>query len=394
MTPAARLQAAIDILAGLEGTAQPADRFLQGWFRAHRFAGSQDRRAIAARVFAILRHRAKLSWRMGGDTAPRALAIASLLSDGEDPASLFAGGYGPAPLTAEERARMAARPGEPPSWVRDEFPPFLEAGLTRAFGPRLSEEMAGFAQRAPVDLRVNTLKAARDAVLAQLRADGFAAEAIAGLADGIRCPTGSALDRHPLFAAGAFEIQDAAAQMAVALADARPGMRVLDLAAGAGGKALAMAAAMENRGEIIACDIRPAALAELERRAARAGVTIIRTRNPGTLPPGPYDIVFLDAPCSGSGTWRRQPDLKWRLTPDRLAALCGLQTQLLTQAAGLKPGRLVYATCSVLPCENEDRVAGFLASHPDFRRLGADFHASPAATGTDGFYAALLGARM
>jgi 16S rRNA (cytosine967-C5)-methyltransferase len=165
---------------------------------------------------------------------------------------------------------------------------------------------------------------------------------------------------------------------------------VLDLAAGAGGKSLALAAAMENKGEIIACDTRGAALAELEKRSQRAGASIIRTHILGQPPAGPFDLVFLDVPCSGSGTWRRQPELKWRLTPGRLAALAATQDQLLEQAAEQAGAALVYATCSILPQENQDRVAGFLARNPVFRRTKPDFQASPAADGMDGFYAAFL----
>jgi 16S rRNA (cytosine967-C5)-methyltransferase len=406
MTPAARLQMAIDILEGLNGTAQPADRYLKDWFKARRFAGSKDRRAIAEQVFQIFRHRAGFAHRMGSET-PRALAIAALLAEGGDPESLFAeslsGGYGPAPLTDSERAAIAAAPSEaPPNLplsVQGEFPAFLESELTRAFGEKLLEEMTAFQTRAPVDLRVNTLKATRDDVLAALQADGFAAEATPRSPTGIRCPANTAPNKHPLFESGAFEIQDEAAQIASDLAGAKPGMRVLDLAAGAGGKALALAAAMQNQGEIIASDIRGPALAELEMRAARAGATIIRTHLLANPPDystliGSFDIVFLDAPCSGSGTWRRQPELKWRLTPGRLSGFMATQDRLLLQAGRLtaeKGGRLIYATCSILPCENEDRVAAFLAENPQFRRLGPDFRASPAATGTDGFYAAILG---
>ena len=315
--------------------------------------------------------------------------IAALLADGKDPASLFIGGYGPAPLSADERKAIASPPKDAPLWVTSEFPHFVEGELTRRFGAGLAEEMAAFASRAPVDLRVNTLKAARGEVLARLKDDGFDCDAIG--AQGIRCVAGSAnLNKHVLFKSGAFEIQDLAAQIAVERAGAKPGMRVLDLAAGAGGKSLALAAAMQNQGEIIACDIRGAALAELEKRAARAGAMIIRTQILGLPPPGPFDLVFVDAPCSGSGTWRRQPELKSRLTPQRLAGLNETQDRLLRQAAEAG-GSLVYATCSILPCENEARVEGFLVKNPQFRRLQPDFQASPAATGTDGFYAAFLG---
>lgn len=388
MTPSARLQAAIDILEVLNSTAAPADRAIRDWFATRRFAGSGDRRAIGEVAFRILRHRASLAWRMQSE-APRALVIAALLADAQDPASLFTGGYGPAPLTTEEQAAIAAAQADPPSWVAGEFPAWLESELLRRFGAALPAEMAAMTQRAPVDLRVNTLKSSRDAVLAALQADSFAAEAIGTRA--IRCPPGTRnLDKHAQFLSGAFEIQNLAAQTAAEQAEAKPGMRVLDLAAGAGGKSLALAAAMENRGEIIACDTRGAALAELEKRAARAGANIIRARILGDPPPGPFDLVFVDAPCSGSGTWPRQPELKWRLTPRRLAELTALQDRLLDQAAGLGAARLVYATCSILPVENEDRLTAFLAKNPGFRRAKPDFQASPAASGMDGFYAAFL----
>ncbi len=389
MTPAARLAAAIEIVGFLGQTNQPADRLMRDYFRQRRFAGSKDRRAIVERVFGMFRAHAHFAHRMGGSD-PRRLAIAQVLAEGAEPDSLFTGGYGPAPLSAEERAAIAATPGPEPLWVQGEFPAFLEGDLTRAFGDRLLIEMAAFQQRAPTDLRVNTLKATRDEVLARLRADGLDCHATPYAEHGIRCAPGAALTTHPLYESGGFEIQDEAAQLAAALAGAQPGMRVLDLAAGAGGKALALAAAMANRGEIIAGDVRPAALAELERRSVRAGVTIIRTHLLGTPPPGPFDLAFIDAPCSGSGTWRRQPEAKWRLTPGRLAELQHLQDQLLDQAGALAD-RLVYATCSILPCENQDRVEAFLARQPAFRHLPNDFKASPAGTGTDGFYAAVLG---
>jgi 16S rRNA (cytosine967-C5)-methyltransferase len=387
MTPAARIQAVIEILG--MGPAQSLDRQLKTWFRDHRFAGSKDRRAITERVYAIFRHHAHFAHRMAGD-APRALAIASLLDEGENPRDYFIGGYGPSPLAEAERDAIAAIPSPAPPFVEGEYPQWLEAELTRAFGGRLREEMRAFQGRAPVDLRVNTLKAGRDEVMTVLQADGFACEALRGIADAIRCDTGVALTQHPLYRSGAFEIQDVAAQKAVLLCEARPGMRVLDLAAGAGGKSLALAAEMRNDGEIVACDIRGSKLSELERRAARAGAAIVRTCLLGIPPAGPFDLVLLDAPCSGSGTWRRQPELKWRLTSELLAQRTATQDQLLVQAAAATGSRLVYATCSILPSENQDRVDAFLSANPAFARARPDFHASPASTGSDGFYTAIL----
>lgn len=405
MTPSARLQMAIEILEGLEKTAQPTDRFLKSWFRTRRFAGSKDRRAIAEQVFAVQRRRAALAHRMSNET-PRALMIAALLESGDDIAALFTGGYGPAPLTDAERHAMAALPSPMPDWVRGEYPQWLEPELRRAFGDRLPDEMTAFIPRALTDLRVNTLKTDRDAVVAALAEQGLSCVPTPYAPQGIRI-AGEAgnLSQSPLFESGAFEFQDEAAQIAAALCGARPGLRVLDLAAGAGGKSLAFAAAMANQGEIVACDVRGEALAELEKRAERAGVTIIKTvLLEHAQPDGQFDAVFLDAPCSGTGTWRRQPELRWRLTPARLEELTALQDRLLEQAAAsVRPGgHLFYATCSILPAENQDRMEAFQARHPGFTPLnlaenwGAnpppglarDFRASPATGGTDGFFCA------
>jgi 16S rRNA (cytosine967-C5)-methyltransferase len=406
MTPSARLQMAIEILEGLEKTAQPTDRFLKSWFRIRRFAGSKDRRAITEQVFSVQRSRARLAHRMGSDI-PRALMIAAL-PPGEIEA-LFTGGYGPAPLTEAEQAALAAKPSSAPTWVSGEYPEWLESELTESFGDRLAEEMTAFQQRAPTDLRVNSLKASRDDVIAALIAEGIDCGPTPYAPNGIRIGSDATnLSKSALFESGAFEFQDEAAQIAAALCDARPGMRVLDLAAGAGGKSLAFAASMQNQGEIVACDVRGEALFELQKRAARAGATIITTLPlEHGQPSGLFDAVFVDAPCTGTGTWRRQPELRWRLTPARIAYLTALQDRLLDQAAGLvRPGGLLlYATCSVLPVENQARIAAFHARNPGFvpvnlrenrdipghlPGLGRDFRASPATTGTDGFFCAGL----
>ncbi|HEX4028081.1 MAG TPA: RsmB/NOP family class I SAM-dependent RNA methyltransferase [Rhizomicrobium sp.] len=409
MTPAARLQMAIEVLDGLAATAQPTDRFLKAWFRTRRFAGSKDRRAIAEQVFSIQRHRARLGHRLGSED-PRALVLAAVLEAGEEVEALFTGGYGPASLTDAERAAIAASPQPAPAWVLGEYPEWLEPELVRAFGDGLPQAMAALIPRAPADLRVNTLKATRDDVIAALRADGIAATPTPYAPHGIRIAEEvPRLFQSSLFESGAFEFQDEAAQIASLLCNAAPDTRVLDLAAGAGGKSLALAAAMQDHGEIIACDVRGEALFELQKRAARAGVSIIRTLPlEHARPEGVFDLVLVDAPCSGTGTWRRQPELRWRLTPARLAELTDIQDGLLDQAAALvRPGgRLIYATCSILQRENQDRAEAFKARRPDFLALdlreswpetgggdpppglSRDFRASPGLTGTDGFYCA------
>ena len=414
MTPSARLQAVIDILQALDTTGQPADRFLRDWARARRYAGSKDRAAVAERLYAILRHRSSLAWQMGCREA-RALVIASLAREGLSPesiAQLFDGSaYGPQALSDAERLAINAPRGEPPSHVRGEFPPFLEPELSRAFGASMLDEMLAMQARAPIDLRVNSLRAARDTMLEKLRGEGFAVDRTPYAPYGLRLPpgTGSAkLSASSLFIQGAFEIQDEAAQLASLFCGVAPGMRVLDFAAGAGGKSLALAAAMKNKGEIVAHDITAARLKALSPRTLRAGASIV---HPTTeRPSGVFDVVLIDSPCSGSGTWRRQPELRWRITSESLSTLHALQDELLAEgSASVKPGgRLVYATCSILPSENEDRVAAFLAKQCDFRLLeavdiwresigsppppGTDrfFKASPRTTGTDGFFAAFL----
>jgi 16S rRNA (cytosine967-C5)-methyltransferase len=272
--------------------------------------------------------------------------------------------------------------------------------------------MRAMAERAPIDLRVNTLKASRDEVLAELRGEGFVGEPTPYAPHGIRIlqhQGAAALSRLRIFLAGRFEFQDEAAQIASLLCAAKPGAQILDLAAGAGGKALALAADMNNRGLIVARDNDPLRLAQLAPRAARAGVTIIREEAAGAdMPERGFDAVFVDAPCTGSGAWRRQPEQKWRLTPERLVELQTIQDQLLDEAARAAPARIVYATCSLLACENEDRVAAFLARHPDYAIQPAAeiwsevtataqppgmediFRATPRSTGTDGFFVAVF----
>lgn len=418
MRVAARLQATIEILDALERTAEPVDRFLRSWFRARRYAGAKDRAAIAERLYFIFRHRASFAWRMRSDT-PRALLIASLIAEGANQEAIavcFSGtGYAPGPLMADERRAIGGHPeGEAPLWVRGEFPAFLEAELAHAYDENLLAELVAMQARAPVDLRVNTLKSSRAAVREALSEEGFDIHDTVLAPHGLRIPPGEgapALGKHALHHTGAFEFQDEAAQIASHLCGAKPGERILDLAAGAGGKSLALAADMQNEGEIIACDIRERALKELGVRARRAGASIVRPVLVSREPPdGLFDAVFLDAPCSGSGTWRRQPELRWRLTSERLTSLHKQQDLLLRQGAErVRPGgRLLYATCSILRSENEDRVGEFLKRNSEFavfpviacwsktlqspppKGLSRFFRASPYSLGTDGFFVAIL----
>ncbi len=418
MTPAARAQAAIDILAALANTAQPADRFIRDWFRARRYAGSRDRAAVAERLYDVFRHRASYAWRMGSDS-PRALVIASLLSESvpDEIEEVFDGSrHGPPPFDDAELRAVASPPQEsPPPAVAGEFPEWLIAELTRSLSDGLIAEMRAMAARAPIDLRANSLKSTREEVLRELAALGFAAEAAPIAPHGIRLNPAAglnALHETELFKQGAFEFQDEGSQIVAHLLAAQPGERILDYAAGAGGKALAVAADMENLGEIVAFDAHPERMKPLPDRAARAGVTIIRpvsNRGPDWAR-ADFAAVLVDAPCSGSGTWRRNPDAKWRLTAPTLEQFKRAQAAMLDDAAGfVRPGgRLVYATCSLFCCENEDAVEGFLSRNRAFQRIkvkdvwrslfaaelpggsGHDFRASPFKTGTDGFFASII----
>jgi len=420
MTPAARIQAAIEILESLDKTAMPADRLLRNWFRARHFMGSKDRATVSQRVYDVLRHRASATWRMQRTDA-RALTIASLLREQQTAdaiAQLFAaGGYGPSPLTDDERNAIATPPTEPPPLhVQGEFPAWLEPELTRAFGEDLLDEMRAMQTRAPVDLRVNTLRASRHDMLVGLRSLNINAEPTRYAPNGIRIASGeglSALQQTQFFQTGAFEFQDESSQIAAALCDAKPGQRVLDLAAGAGGKSLALAAAMQNKGSILAFDSDSTRLRQLGPRARRAGASIITATDKRGGPlwgDGKFDVVLVDAPCSGSGAWRRNPEAKWRLTPERLRELNALQAWLIDDGARhtRTGGRLVYATCSLLPCENTDVTESFLARNPKFRRLPAadiwsaavpapkppetrdNFTATPLKTATDGFFVCIM----
>jgi 16S rRNA (cytosine967-C5)-methyltransferase len=418
MTPEARLQAAIEILSDALQTNQPVDRFLKYWFSGRRFAGSKDRAAISEHVYGALRRRSEFAWRMQSEV-PRAVLIGSLLNDGlgvKEIKDLFCRGkYGPSPLSKDECHALDNPPSsDQPDYVRGGYPKWLEPELQRAFGKEAVPQMQAMLARAPVDMRVNSLRAERAELLIGLRSLKFDASQTPYSPLGIRIPTAkglSALRHTQFFQTGAIEIQDESSQIAALVCGAKPGMRVLDLAAGAGGKSLALAAIMQNEGEIMACDSNAKRLAQLAPRARRAGVNIISSRVLGKeKPQGKFDIVLVDAPCSGSGTWRRSPEMKWRLTEEKLKAFASLQSHLLERASSYVcgGGRLIFATCSILPKESTDRIAAFLSRVKGFEiedvstlwdntvgtpappGLGHFFVGTPASTGTDGFFACAL----
>ncbi|MCX8134308.1 MAG: RsmB/NOP family class I SAM-dependent RNA methyltransferase [Roseococcus sp.] len=431
MTPEGRLAAAIDLLhATLEAPRRPADAIAAEFFRARRYIGGSDRRAVSDLAWGVLRQRLRLDWWLAGLGArptPRRLALAHLLLvEGLTPAAAarrFAGGrYGAGALEPEEQRLAQALAGKPligkemPEGVRLNLPPWALPGLAARFGPRLAEEAAALEQGAPLDLRVNRLRATREAARAALAAEGFAPEPTPFAPQGLRLRGRAPVTAGAAFRAGLVEVQDEGSQLIAALVGARPGMRVVDYCAGAAGKTLAMAADMENRGRITACDVSAPRLAGALKRLRRAGVHNAETHllTPGDRwakrRAGAFDRVLVDAPCSGTGTWRRNPDARTRLGAEDLQELLTKQGEILDTSAQLvRPGgRLVYATCSLLPEEDEMQVEAFLARHPGFRAVplarawaeaglpgappcpGPHLALSPAAHGTDGFFAAVL----
>lgn len=389
MTPSARVQAAIEILdlviAAARGNGAAADKIIAEWFRTRRFAGSSDRRAVRELAYGAIRKCGEI---------PHSGRAAMLTCAKDDPAlaALFDGSpHAPQPIDPAERY---ARPGIAPAW--------LDKLLTAS--EVTGDEAAALLGRAPLDLRVNSLKADREALALPVEAELTCAY------HGLRLPFGTQVEQWEAYKAGQIEVQDTGSQLICEAVAAHPGETVIDLCAGAGGKTLALAAAMENRGKLLACDTDRGRLSRLPQRAARAGVTIAETLllNPGREAEalagwhGKADAVLVDAPCSGTGTWRRNPEGRWRLSPRELEKLGILQARLLDIAADLlRPGgRLVYAVCSLLDAEGADQVSAFLARQPMFRTAAPDLPAgtargsgvrlSPYQDGTDGFFVAQL----
>ena len=427
MTPAARLKAAAEALDRIAATRAPAESVLKAWGRENRYAGSKDRRAIADRVYKCLRARVRLAWAMG-DESGRALVLGSLALIDAAPLSeietLFTGeGYGPAPLSAEERGRLQGRAGEPPAWVTAGLPAFAAEDLRATYGEGWAEEArALLLPRAPIDLRVNGAKATVETVLAELSAEGLSPERTPWSAWGLRLPAEPPPNVQKLsaFREGRIEVQDEGSQLAAWLAGGSPDMTVVDYCAGGGGKTLALAQAMEGRGRLFACDVDLKRLENIRPRLARAGLgaDLRRLNAEGEGVDdlvGLADLVLVDAPCSGSGTWRRRPEEASRLGAEEVERLHTLQNTVLDRAARLaRPGgRLAYVTCSVLRREDEDTAADFEAAHPEFKPVpvtavlatpqitpaarerlaalatGHILRLSPRAVGTDGFFIAL-----
>ncbi|MFZ5718376.1 MAG: RsmB/NOP family class I SAM-dependent RNA methyltransferase [Pseudomonadota bacterium] len=421
MRDGGRLAAAIEIVEEIEARHRPVRLALKAWGDRSRFAGAKDRAWVSGLVLDVLRRRRSLGWRMG-DESPRAAALGVLRFLWGWPVERVAEAaadeaHGPGPLSEADRAALEAPRdlSAAPTAVRGDYPDWLDASLARAFGEARAEEGAALAERAPVDLRVNTLKTDPDRALKALATFQPEAPGLSPLALRIPAPDpaarSGAVEAIPQFGKGWFEVQDLGSQAAALSAGEVKGKQVLDLCAGGGGKTLALAAAMANTGQIYAYDSDARRLTDTVRRGERAGVRNLQVRTPLNPDPlkdlkGRMDVVFIDAPCTGTGSWRRHPDTKWRLTPEALARRQADQDQVLDDGAGFVKlgGRMVYVTCSVLPEEDEDRVEAFLARHPGFARRPAaadpaltpfltpngDLRLTPRTSNTDGFYVAVL----
>ena len=428
MRPGAHIKAAIEVLVEVLERHRPAASALSDWGKSHRFAGSGDRAAIGNLLYDALRRRRSLAAQMGTDT-PRAVVLAAApqalgLSIAAVLASADGSPHAVEPLSEVERAGLArGTPPDAPASVRGDYPDWLEASFARAFGATAAEEGAALARRAPVDLRVNTLKVDRDKVLKALARLTALPTPLSPI--GVRLPVPEGAGRQPNVEAenahgrGWYEVQDEGSQIAALMGCAAPREQVLDICAGAGGKTLAFAAMMRNSGQIYAYDGEATRLRPIFERLKRADVRntqVLRAGDGAALMAlgARFDLVFVDAPCTGTGAWRRRPDAKWRLRPANLTQREQEQSALLEAAAPLvKPGgRLVYATCSVLPQENGDRIAAFLANHSEFatlpwreswqRGVGGEAPISADGSeatllltagrhGTDGFFIAILG---
>ncbi len=390
MTPGARIAAAIDILDGvIEGA--PAEQALTGWGRGHRFAGARDRAAIRDLVFDALRCRRSHLARAGaGVLTGRALMIGHVAASGGEPAAVFSGaGYAPGPLGEGERAALAAAvDAEVSELVALDCPDWIAPALRRALGSGFVPVMARMRERAPVFVRVNAARGSRADAIAALAAEGIEARHCdhANFAAEVTV-NAQKLKLSSAYLHGLVELQDLSPQVAVEALPLASGMRVLDYCAGGGGKALAIAA--RGVAQITAHDADPRRMSDLPARARRAGVRI-DTAATTSLAGRRFDLVLTDVPCSGTGTWRRTPDAKWRLTPGRLEELCRQQAEILDRAAAhvVAGGHLAYMTCSLLAEENRGQIDAFLARAPGWRFIG-DRPFTPI-SGGDGFYSALL----
>lgn len=433
MTPSARLSSVIELLDIIMSDAGPAEHCVRTYFRTRRYAGSKDRRWVTEFLFSLFRRLGEVDWAVSelaldNSSRTRALVALSMLEKVslEDIQSLYmSGSYASEPLSEDENSALqkleSLNFSEIPQYAKDNFPAWLFDEIHCQYGEAAGAVLASYQERAPLTLRVNKLRSDRDETVRLLKEDGVEASATKLSPIGIILEERVNLTNHGVMERGLVEVQDEAAQISSLLADAQPGMQVTDFCAGAGGKSLAMAAEMDNIGQIYAFDINLRRMKDITIRCRRAGVHIIETHQ---LHQDERDEeifsrlgetmsrVFVDAPCSGSGTWRRQPDQKWFFNEERLAELVDIQQNILEQASRLVApgGRLIYATCSILQQENANQVSTFLEKHKDFSILPVSNLASdleiglvkkedflkltPNEAGTDGFFTAILGRNL
>jgi len=423
MTPSARIAATIEILDEIARADAPADAIISNWFRTHRFAGSKDKRAIREQVYRDLRSGARLRWISTAlDADPGSARIRTIIASEQEGAGTaqarFDGsGYGPEVLSEDEVTLVARLHGKEtgamPDWVRAECPEELYSLLAAQWPQTVLEEAEALNQRAPVDLRVNSMRLNVEAARTALAEAGYECVPTSFSPIGLRGKEHTNFSALEPFRKGLVDTQDESSQLVTMLVDAKPDMKVIDLCAGAGGKSLALSEMMHNKGEIVSCDSSAARLSRMESRREKLGAANIRTLpvEEGVVPEGLEDWadrVLVDAPCTGSGTWRRSPELRWRTTPADIAAYVEIQTALLATAASMvRPGgRLIYAVCSIFDAEGRDVAHDFETHNAAFRRvpvadvlgptLGGrlkakgDLVLTPHRHRTDGMYAAVF----
>ncbi|MBI1273486.1 MAG: methyltransferase domain-containing protein [Alphaproteobacteria bacterium] len=431
MKPAAHLQAAIDILESLRAMPRPADVAAGQYFRTHRYIGAKDRSTISTMLYGVIRHHGRIGWWLAHlqapDTSRTRLLTWLMTVRGREGDSIMKDCNGekfaPAPCDEAEqkllknlKGRTAAHPHMPEA-TQHECPEWVYEKLHALYGDAAARELAAQMEEAPVDLRANPVKITREEAIEKLKAQGIPAVPCKLSPVGLRLSARMPLGNLDLFKQGAIEVQDEGSQIVALLLDANPGMRAADFCAGAGGKTLAIAAQMRNKGHVVACDVVDKRLKRAQERFRRAGLHNIKTQDlkdendPWVRKHlGDFDRVLVDAPCTGTGTWRRNPDARWGRDIPALTELQEKQARILASAARLvkRGGRLVYATCSLLREENEEQIEKFLAAHADFALIpyaeiwpdalgtapppckGDYLRLTPAQHGTDGFFCAVL----
>lgn len=430
MTPAARIKATEELLQKVLAARIPMDGVAGDYFRHRKYIGSKDRAFIAEQLYALMRHYGRLTWwvqKLDISADARYLLLLHLrLVEGHRPEeinALYDGStYGPSALEEDEIALLrdladkTLEPDDMPEATRLECPSEHEEKLRAVYGDEFANEMTGMMTGAPLDLRVNLLKVTREQAMKSLDKDGVSGDATPFSPWGIRLRAKTFLSDTKAFREGFIDIQDEGSQLIALVCGAGPGMQVLDYCAGAGGKTLALAGAMMNKGRVVAMDIEAARLEKARIRFRRAGVHDIIEVRPMSdekhrkwlrRQKETFDVTLIDAPCSGSGTWRRNPDGRWRNFGPSLEELLKTQAEIMDKVAGtVKPGgRLVYATCSLFAQENENQIEAFLGRHPEYAVLpmpelwptdtkcpvtGVYLRLSPRTHNTDGFFAAVL----